>query len=107
MNRCSVYVFLGLCLACGLLCGPVGGSQTLPSDAERDYYAGRYNHAVDELTAAIVRSPNDGSLYFLLGQSYFQLREFPRAITSLERAVELAPKQSDYHDWLPENAPGI
>ena len=37
---------------------------------------------------------------FLLGQSYFQLREFPRAAASLERAVQLAPKNSEYHDWL-------
>jgi tetratricopeptide (TPR) repeat protein len=35
-----------------------------------------------------------------LGQDYYQLREYQRAVTSLERAVQLTPKDSDYQDWL-------
>jgi tetratricopeptide (TPR) repeat protein len=63
------------------------------ADAQRDYNAGRYNRAVDALNGAIAKSPNDASLHFLLGQSYYQLREFTtRAPASLERAVQLSPK---------------
>ncbi len=76
-------------------------SQELRSaDAQRDYNAGRYNRAVDALNSEIAKSPSDASLYFLLGQSFYELREFTRAATSLERAIQLAPKQSEYHDWL-------
>ena len=47
---------------------------------------------MDTLTDAIAKSPDDAPLHFLLGQSYYQLREFTRAVTSLERAVQLAPR---------------
>jgi tetratricopeptide (TPR) repeat protein len=55
---------------------------------------------VDALNSSIAKSPNDASLHFLLGESYYQLREFPRAVASFERAVQLAPKDSEYHNWL-------
>ena len=70
------------------------------ADIQRDYNAGRYNRAVDLLSAAVSKTPDDASLHFLLGQSYYQLREYQRAIGSFERAVQLAPKDAQYHDWL-------
>ena len=75
-------------------------AQTPLADAQRDYNAGRYNRAVDALTAAVAKSPDDAAMYFLLGQGYYQLREYTRAMASLERAVQLSPKDSQYHDWL-------
>ncbi len=100
MNRRFPYAFLGLCLMCVSLRVPASRAQTALADAQLDYNAGRYNRAVDALTSAIAKSPNDASLQFVLGQSFFQLREFTRAIACLEHAVELSPKQSEYHDWL-------
>lgn len=100
MNRRFRYALPGLCLACGALCVSLSQAQTPLADAQRDYNGGHYNHAVDALNSAIAKSPDDASMHFLLGQSYFQLREFTRAIASLERAVALTPKQSEYHDWL-------
>jgi tetratricopeptide (TPR) repeat protein len=87
-------------LACGWKGMTAAAGQTALADAQRDYNAGRYNRAVDALNSAIASSPNDAALYFLLGQNYYQIREFQRAVTSLERAVQLAPKNSDYQDWL-------
>lgn len=75
-------------------------AQSPLADAQYDYNAGRYNRAIDTLTSAASRSPDDAALQFLLGESYYQLREFPRAIGSLERAIQLSPKDSEYHDWL-------
>jgi len=89
-----------LVLACGWTAAPSLAAQSPLSDAQRDYNSGRYNRVVDALNSATARSPDDASLHFLLGQSYFQLRQFTRAIASLERAVQLSPKQSEYHDWL-------
>ncbi len=88
-----------LCLAAGWGVS-LAWAQSPLADAQKDYNAGRYNRAVDALNNAIAKSPEDASLYFLLGQSYYQLRQFMRALTTLEHAVLLSPKQSDYHDWL-------
>jgi tetratricopeptide (TPR) repeat protein len=70
------------------------------AQAQREYNAGHYNRAVDVLTAAAAKSPDDASLHFLLGQSYYQLGEFNRAEANFERSTQLAPKEARYHDWL-------
>jgi tetratricopeptide (TPR) repeat protein len=100
MNRRILHAVVVLSLAYGACGVPVQGSQEALAGAQRDYNAGRYNRAVDAVTSAIAKSPEDAPLHFLLGQCYYQLREFTRAITDLERAVQLAPNQSEYHDWL-------
>lgn len=100
MRRLILYSILGFCLAQTLFGAPAGMAQTELADAQRDYYAGRYNRVVDSLMNAIQKAPQDASLHFLLGQSFYQLGEFSQAIDSLETAVQLAPKDSDYHDWL-------
>ena len=92
-------VFLAA-LACAWFGRTAVAGQSALSDAQYDYNAGRYNRAVDTLTVAIARAPEDAALQFLLGETFYQLHEFPRAITSLERATQLSPKDSEYHDWL-------
>lgn len=74
--------------------------QATLADAQRDYNAGRYNRAVDALATAIGKIPGDAGMQFLLGQSYYQLRDYTRAMAAFERAVQLGPKDSQYHDWL-------
>ena len=96
----SSLLHLAVILACGWSGGPAFAGQSALAEAQHDYNAGRYNRAVDALNAAIAKSPEDASLQFLLGQSYYQLGEFPRASASFERAVQLAPKDSVYRDWL-------
>jgi tetratricopeptide (TPR) repeat protein len=97
--RCG-FAVLSL-LAAGLLhVAPARGAQTPLAEAQREYNAGRYNHAVDIVTGAIAKSPDDAPLHFVLGQSYYQLGEFTRAIASFERSVQLVPNRSEYHDWL-------
>jgi tetratricopeptide (TPR) repeat protein len=95
-----LYAVAAVILACGLSSVRAAAGQSPLADAQHDYNAGRYNRAVDALNAAIAKSPDDATLQFLLGESYYQLREFPRAAASFERAVQLAPKDSGYHDWL-------
>src|ERR1019366_5254255 len=100
MNRILIFTVLALSLAHGSHGVPAIGAQDPLADAQRDYNAGGYTRAVDTLTKAIAQSPNDARLHFLLGQSYYQLREFARAAAGLERTVQLSPGQSEYHDWL-------
>jgi tetratricopeptide (TPR) repeat protein len=87
-------------LACGWTWESALAGQSSLAEAQHDYNAGRYNRAVDALNSAIAKSPDDASLHFLLGQSYYQLGEFPRASASFERAVQLTPNNSEYRDWL-------
>jgi tetratricopeptide (TPR) repeat protein len=94
--RCAVL----LLAACALQAAPVRGAQDPLANAQREYNAGRYHRAVDALTNAVAKSTDSAPLHFLLGQCYYQLREFTRAVTSFERSVQLAPNQSEYHDWL-------
>jgi len=100
MNRRFSIAAAVLVLSSGWGVTPSLAGQNALLDAQHDYNAGRYNRAVDGLNGAIAKSPNDASLFFLLGQSYYQLHDFQHAETSLERAVQLAPKDSGYHDWL-------
>jgi tetratricopeptide (TPR) repeat protein len=100
MTRRFVFAAAAIFLACGWGGVSALAEQSSLADAQRDYNAGRYNRVVDELNSAIAKSSDDASLHFLLGQSYYQLRDFTRAVSSLERAVQLAPKNSEYHDWL-------
>jgi tetratricopeptide (TPR) repeat protein len=100
MTRRSLFAVTVVILACGVSGASALAGQSSLADAQHDYNAGRYNRTVDALNGAIAKSPNDASLHFLLGQSYYQLGDFPRAVASFERAVQLAPKDSEYRDWL-------
>jgi tetratricopeptide (TPR) repeat protein len=100
MKRRFLFAATAVILACGWSPASTRAGQSALADAQHDYNGGRYHRAVDALNGAIAKSPNDASLHFLLGQSYYQLRDFPRAVASLERAVQLAPNNSEYRDWL-------
>jgi tetratricopeptide (TPR) repeat protein len=39
-------------------------------------------------------------LHYWLGRCFYELRDYNRAVSSLERAIALEPDRSDYHDWL-------
>ena len=94
--RCAIL----LLVACTLRASSARSGQNSLVDAQRDFNAGRYHKAVDALTVATAKSPDDAPLQFLLGQCYYELREFTRAVSSFERSVQLFPNQSEYHDWL-------
>jgi tetratricopeptide (TPR) repeat protein len=100
MIRHILFATAALFFAGGGLRASAHAGQSVLADAQYDYNAGRYNRAVDALESAVAKSPDDPSLHFLLGQCFYQLREFPRAAASLERAVQLSPKDSQFHDWL-------
>jgi len=89
-----------LVAACALRAGSAYSAQNVLADAQREFNAGHYHKAVDALTGAAAKSPDDAPLHFLLGQCYYELREFTRAVSSFERSVQLVPNQSEYHDWL-------
>jgi tetratricopeptide (TPR) repeat protein len=61
---------------------------------------GRYQELADALQTALESQPQSAVLHYWLGRSYYELRDYNRAESSLDRATKLAPDRSEYHDWL-------
>jgi tetratricopeptide (TPR) repeat protein len=71
-----------------------------PIDVQALYQAGQYRQAAEAAQAALKRNPQNPSLDYWLGRSFFEIRDFSTAISGFERAVKKEPQNSDYHDWL-------
>jgi tetratricopeptide (TPR) repeat protein len=59
-----------------------------------------YSKAVLDLLAAAGKEPQNGEIQLLLTKSYLELQEHDAAVTTAERAVNIDPKSSVYHEWL-------
>jgi tetratricopeptide (TPR) repeat protein len=73
-----------------------------PADADaliwvgrRTAYLGRYREAIDIFTEGLTRHPDDARLYRHRGHRFITVRDFPRAIADLERAVALTSGRPD------------
>lgn len=58
------------------------------------------SNAATEYRAALRFTPNDGSLHFGLGSTFFAEREYRQAIHELERAAALAPQSAEVDAML-------
>lgn len=54
------------------------------------------------LQPAASQNPPSGDVYYWLGRSYYEIRDYDNAIANLEKAVAIDPKNSVYHQWLGE-----
>ena len=61
---------------------------------------GRVDDAITLLNAKIKDDPGDSESYNLLCRAHYLLGEWDPGIAACERAVSLAPDNSDYHSWL-------
>lgn len=52
-----------------------------------------YNQAIQRANELIKDYPNDNSLYFILGKSYFNIGKTKQALVSLNKSIELEPNQ--------------
>jgi tetratricopeptide (TPR) repeat protein len=62
--------------------------------------SGRVDEAVTALQGQINASPNDAVAHNLLCRAYFSLGQWDRGTSECERAVSLAPENSQFHLWL-------
>src|SRR5579884_742505 len=62
--------------------------------------AGRVDEVIASSQSQLKSSPNDAASYNLLCRAYFAVEDWDRAIANCEKAVNLAPDNSDYHYWL-------
>jgi tetratricopeptide (TPR) repeat protein len=90
-------LFLG---AAALAPAVIAAAQTPLDTAKNLFDAGRYADAQAVLRAEIAKSANQPVLYYWLARSSFELRQNDQAVNDAERAVELEPKNSEYHHFL-------
>ena len=64
------------------------------------YETGDYTKATQILRQAAARHPQNAEIYWLLTKTYYQSEQLDAAIVSAEKAVELQPDNSVYHEWL-------
>lgn len=71
----------------------------LPPELVQLHNAGRHQDLANALQAVVETQPQAAALHYWLGRSFYELRDYNRAMSSLERATQLAPDRSEYHDW--------
>jgi len=64
------------------------------------YEASDYSLAARKLQDAGAKNPRNAEIYLLLAKTYNELQQHDAAIASAEKAVELDPQNSVYHEWL-------
>jgi len=62
--------------------------------------SGRVDEAINALHGQISASPNDALAHNLLCRAYFSLGDWDRGVSDCEKAVTLAPDNSQFHLWL-------
>jgi len=106
VGRCPA----ALLLAFGACAGFVGPAVTIAAPiaddastvvrtAERQFDAGNYAVAISTLQSSISQNPS-GEVYYWLGRSYYEIRDFDNAVAYAEKSVALDAKNSLYHQWL-------
>ena len=89
-----------LVFVCGVLSPALAAVENdLPPPLVQLHNAGRYQELVQALQAAVETQSQSAALHYWLGRSFYELRDYSRAMSSLERATQLAPDRSEYHDW--------
>ncbi len=83
------------------------GSPETRAEAKKAYKAGvdygnagLFTQAVELFTRAIQLRPDYADAYRSLGHAYYDLKDWPRAVSSLEQALELNPKDKEARKLL-------
>ncbi len=90
-------IFLVLVVATFAVCQAAAGlDETVPALIA----SGHVDEALVALHGQISASPNDALAHNLLCRAYFSLGQWDRGIADCEKAVSLAPENSQFHLWL-------
>lgn len=95
-------IVFGVLLA-GLLCSPPAlraDAATAIQSAQHLINAGNYAGAISTLQAAVPGNSSSAELFYWLGRSYYEMRDWDNAVEQGEKSVSLDPKNSLYHQWL-------
>ena len=72
-----------------------GYIDSLWNRATESYSAGQWDAAVQDYTAIVAAGLESASLYCNIGDTYFKMEDYPRAILYYERALKLDPSYAD------------
>jgi tetratricopeptide (TPR) repeat protein len=75
-------------------------ASTAIQSAQRQLTAGNYTGAISTLQAAVPGNSSTAELFYWLGRSYYEMRDWDNAVEQGEKSVSLDPKNSLYHQWL-------
>lgn len=98
MRRLSVRLVPGLVVMSLALAG-VASAASLAQGVQL-FESRRFEEARTFFEAVAARDPRDPAAAYYAGRSLFALRRYEPALGWLEKAVGLAPKNSEYHLWL-------
>lgn len=73
-----------------------GSPDILSARAQLDIEKGRLGQAVALISDAAQKSPKSAAILDLLGETYMAAKDYPRAVDTFERTIQLAPKW-----WIP------
>ena len=97
----SLFSLLTLATAVQAVSRATGSQEDQAWDAGRQAYeASDYSKAVGILREAAAKNPQSAGIYLLLAKAYNEMQQHDAAIASAEKAVELDPQNSVYHEWL-------
>lgn len=85
---------------CFFLLGAGTPAQSAVDSAKKLFDAGQFKDGETFLRAEISKTPSDPALHYWLGKCAFELYDDDLAYASAEKAVELDPKNADYHYFL-------
>jgi tetratricopeptide (TPR) repeat protein len=68
--------------------------------AKAAYDKGDYTKSISILQGEATKDPQNGEVQLLLVKSYLETKQVDAAVSSAEKAVDIAPKNSIYHQWL-------
>jgi len=68
--------------------------------AQHEFELGNYLVAIRSLLAVTAQNYSNAEVFFWLGRSYYELRDYDNAVIHAEKAVSLDSGNSLYHQWL-------
>lgn len=101
MKRMTKLAVIGLILLAGLFLAASFLNRGVPADtaavaaANQLYASSHYTEAAQIFEQQIERGVEDASIYFNLGNSYFQQGDLGRAVLNYQRAAQLDPRDAD------------
>ncbi len=93
------YKFFVTVLMLSLAFPLVATAQTDPdscfAQAEKAYNGGKYDVALENYNAILEQGLVSAPLYYNMGNTYYKMKEYPKAILNYERALKLNPSNDD------------
>ena len=100
----TLTLLAALGITAALVVGDAAAQESSATDlmarANESYERGEYAEATQQYEALIDRGYSDSTLYFNLGNSYFESGDLGRAVLNYLRARELAPRDAEIRDSL-------